>query len=130
MAIFFNKVERGNPANPTALRKWHPVLKSLGLVHEKEVGKQIAEETTLNPKEAEIALSQLQKVLIRNLLEGRTVQLGDWGSFYLTVTSEGSETRKAVTAANVTKINVRFKPGKELTEAISKAQLKPIESLV
>jgi predicted histone-like DNA-binding protein len=130
MAIFYNKVERGNPADPAAPKKWHPVLKSLGMVREKEVGEQIADETTLNPKEGEIALAQLQKVLIRNLLDGRTVQLGDWGSFYLTVTSEGSETKEEVTAANVTKINIRFKSGKEFTEAISKAQLKPIEGLV
>jgi nucleoid DNA-binding protein len=42
----------------------------------KEVAKEIADETTLNPKEAEIALDQLQKVLIRNLLAGNSVQLG------------------------------------------------------
>ena len=31
---------------------------------EKEVAKQIADETTLNPKEAEMAVAQLKKVLI------------------------------------------------------------------
>jgi predicted histone-like DNA-binding protein len=130
MAIFYNKVERVNPADPAAPKKWYPALKSLGLVREKEVGKQIAEETTLNPKEGEIALAQLQKVLIRNLLEGRTVQLGDWGSFYLTLSSTGADTKEEVSAANVTKINVRFRPGKELTEAIGKAQLRPVEGLI
>ncbi|HBL73883.1 MAG: DNA-binding protein [Bacteroidetes bacterium GWF2_42_66] len=129
MAIFYNKVERGNPTNPEAPKKWYPVLKSLGMVPEKEVAKQISDETTLNPKEAEIALAQFQKVMIRNLLEGRTVQLGDWGSFHLTLSGTGSDTKEGVTSANVTKINIRFNPGRELTEAISKAQLKPVESL-
>jgi len=129
MAIFYNKVERGNPSDPEAPKKWYPVLKTLGMVREKEVGKQIADETTLNPKEGEIALIQFQKILIRNLLEGRSVQLGDWGSFYLTLNSTGSDTKEEVSAANVTKINVRFKPGKELTEALAKAQLRQVESL-
>ncbi|OFX34901.1 MAG: hypothetical protein A2W92_17320 [Bacteroidetes bacterium GWA2_42_15] len=99
------------------------------MVPEKEVAKQISDETTLNPKEAEIALAQFQKVMIRNLLEGRTVQLGDWGSFHLTLSGTGSDTKEEVASANVTKINIRFNPGRELTEAISKAQLKPVESL-
>ena len=71
MAIFYNKVERGNPSDPEAPKKWYPVLKTLGMVREKE----------------------------------------------------------EVSAANVTKINVRFKPGKELTEALAKAQLRQVESL-
>ncbi|MDR3267307.1 MAG: HU family DNA-binding protein [Tannerella sp.] len=44
---------------------------------EKDVAKLLAEETTLNPKEAEMTLYQLLKLIVRLLLEGHTVQLGD-----------------------------------------------------
>ncbi len=68
----------------------------------------ISDETTLKRKEAEMALDQLQKVLIRLLLDGHTVQLGDWGSFHLTCNSKGSETKEEVTANSIDNLNIRF----------------------
>lgn len=100
------------------------------MVREKEVAKQIADETTLNPKEAEMALAQLKKVLIGILLNGQSVQLGDWGSFYLTLSSEGSDTEAEATPAKVKKINIRFNPGIELKEAIAKATFKDAATLL
>jgi predicted histone-like DNA-binding protein len=94
MPIIFNKVERGNPQDSNAPKKWYPTLKSIGQVGEKDVAREIADETTLNRKEAEMALDQFEKVLLRNLLSSRSVQLGDWGSFHLTCNGEGNETKR------------------------------------
>ena len=121
MALIYNKVQRRNPQDENAPAKWYPVLRTTRMLKEKEVAKQIADETTLNPKEAEMALSQFQKIMIRTLLNGQSVQLGDWGSFVLTLNSEGSDTEAEVSPTKVKKINIRFKAGKELKEAIAKA---------
>jgi hypothetical protein len=56
MSVFYNKVERGNPMNPSAGKKWYAVLKTISQIGEKEVAKQISDETTLNRKEVEMAL--------------------------------------------------------------------------
>ena len=129
MPILFNKVERSNPQDKRAPRKWFPILKTITQVKEKQVAKQIADETTLNPKEAEMALSQLEKVLISNLLASNSVQLGDWGSFRLTCSSEGSKTKEEVTANKITKLNIRFTPGKSLTDALKGATFIQKDSL-
>jgi DNA-binding protein, histone-like, putative len=129
MAVYFNEMERGNPGDEEAPKQWYAVLKSLGLVGQKEVAKQMSDETTLNPKEAEMALAQLEKILIRMLLDGKSVQLGDWGSFNLKCNSTPSATRKEVTAANIKKLNIRFTPGKTLKEAIAKAHLVPASTI-
>ncbi|MDR2627780.1 MAG: HU family DNA-binding protein, partial [Dysgonamonadaceae bacterium] len=121
MPIVFNKVERANPQDRTAPKKWYPTLKTLSQVGEKEVAKEIADETTLNRKEAEMGLSQLEKVLIRDLLSSNSVQLDDWGSFHLTCNSVGSDTKEGVTAANIRNLNIRFTPGKALKEALKGA---------
>ncbi|MDR2358923.1 MAG: HU family DNA-binding protein, partial [Prevotellaceae bacterium] len=121
MALLYNKVERGNPLDKTAPKKWYAVLKSLGQITERDVAIMVADETTLNRKEAELALDQMEKVLIRLLLDGHSVQLGDWGSFHLTCNSSPSDTKEEVTASNITNLNIRFTPGKELKEAIKKA---------
>ena len=127
MAIFFNKVQRVNPRNPKGDRKWYPVLKSIGKVDEHDVAKMLADETTLNPKEAEMAVYQLQKVVSRMLLDGHTVQLGDLGTFNLTITAEGQKEKK-VSADDIKKVNLRFRISKKMREVLNKATFKPVES--
>jgi predicted histone-like DNA-binding protein len=124
MPIFYNKMERGNPRNLAAPKRWYPVLKSTGMVKEREVAKLLADETTLNPKEAEMAVSQLLKVVTTLLLNGSTVQLGSLGSFRVTATTEGSDTETEVTAANIKKINVRFSESEDLKKLLEKATFK------
>ena len=89
MAVFYNKMQRKNPSKPAEPAKWYPVLRRVEMMKEKDVARHISDETTLNPKEAEMAVSQLKKVLINALLNGQSVQLGDWGTFHLTFSSEG-----------------------------------------
>jgi predicted histone-like DNA-binding protein len=130
MALFFNKVERGNPSDPTAPKKWYAILKSLGQITEKEVAKLVADETTMDRKEVEMAIDRFEVILIRLLLDGHSVQLGDWGSFRLTCNSTPSDTKAEVSAGNITNLNIRFVPGKEMKEAINKATFRAAESLV
>ena len=130
MPILFNKIQRANPQNRTAPKKWYPSLKTISQVKEKQVAQEIADETTLNRKEAEMALSQLEKILISNLLASNSVQLGDWGSFHLTCSSEASETKQEVNASKIKGLNIRFVPGKSLQEALGKAVFIPAENIV
>ena len=129
MAVFYNKMQRRNPSDTSATPKWYPTLRSTGMLKEKEVARQIADETTLNPKEAEMALSQLHKIMLRALHNGQSIQLGDWGSFYLTLNAEGSEKEADANATKVKKVNIRFSPGKELKEAIAKVEFRQASKL-
>jgi len=130
MSLLYNKTERVNPAQPAAPKKWYPILKSTGLIRERQVAKLLADETTLNPKEAEMAVSQLMKVVTNLLLNGNTVQLGELGTFRLTATCEGSNTKEEVGAQKIKKVNVRFSASEDLKNAIKKATFKEAASLV
>jgi predicted histone-like DNA-binding protein len=130
MPLFFNKAERVNPAQPTLPKRWYPVLKSTGMIRERQVARLLADETTLNPKEAEMAVSQLMKVITILLLNGNTVQLGELGSFRLTVKCETSDTKEEVTAHKIKKVNVRFTASEDLRNAMKKATFKELASMV
>ncbi|MDR1601406.1 MAG: HU family DNA-binding protein [Tannerella sp.] len=130
MPVFFNRTERPIPGQPAEPRKWYAVVKTIGQVSEKEVSRLIADETTLNAKEAEMALSLFQKILINSLLNSQSVQLGDWGSFHLTCQSASHEKKEDVTGKSIEKLHIRFTPGKALKEAIAKAIFTPVEGLV
>lgn len=124
MTLLYKKIQRVNPLKKDEPRKWYPVVKSLGTLSEKEVAKRISDETTLNPKEAEMALAQLEKVLISGLLDGYTVKIGDWGTFQVTVNATGTDTEKEATASKITKVNIRFTAGQSLREAAQKATFR------
>ena len=123
-------MQRRNPSDASATPKWYPTLRSTGMLKEKEVARQIADETTLNPKEAEMALSQLHKIMLRALHNGQSIQLGDWGSFHLTLNAEGAENEADANAMKVKKVNIRFAPGKELKESIAKIELRQTSTLI
>ena len=128
--IYYNKVQRRNPQDPEGARKWYVTLKSRLQVSERELAEEIADEVTLNPKEAEMAFYQLFKVAVRALTDGKTVKLGDLGTIYLTVSSEGADTREEVTAQLVKAVRVRFMPSETLREAIAKATFACTETLL
>jgi hypothetical protein len=77
-----------------------------------------------------MALDRFQQILIRLLLDSHSVQLGDWGSFYLTCNSTGADAKAEVGAGNIKNLNVRFAPGTELTDALKHATFTPVETLV
>jgi predicted histone-like DNA-binding protein len=129
MSLIYNKIERGNPSDANAPKLWYPVLRSMGMVKEKEVAKMLADETTLNAKEAEMAVSQLLKVVTTLLLNGNTVQLGSLGSFRLTAQTEGVATEATVTASQIKKLKVRFTESDDLKDAIKKATFKDAATL-
>jgi predicted histone-like DNA-binding protein len=129
MALFFKKIQRGNPSNPAAPKLWYPILRSLGMVKDKQLAELLADETTLNPKEAEMSLFQLFKVIIRLLLDGHTVQLGELGGFRLTVHGEGSETEAEVNASKIKSVHINFYASESLREQINKATFKDAATL-
>ena len=129
MSIIYNTVERGKPGDAAAPKRWYPLLKSTGMIKEVEVAKLLADETTLNAKEAELAIAQLMKVVTSQLLNGKTVQLGELGSFRVTAATEASDTEAEATAVKIKKLNVRFTPSQEFRNALKKAKFIDAASL-
>lgn len=72
----------------------------------------IADETTFNPKEAEMAIYQLKKVMESLLQDSYTVQMGKLGSFSLTITAEACHGEKMVMTDKIKKVNLCFRAGK------------------
>jgi predicted histone-like DNA-binding protein len=129
MTLFFNKMLRGKPGDPSGVKMWYLILKSLGLVRTREVARLLADETTLDPKEAEIALSLAGKITGRLLADGHTVELEGLGTFNVRANSAPSDTKEEVTAHNLKGLKIRFIPAPELVDVVSKASLRPASSI-
>lgn len=121
MSILVRAIQRVNPKDIKGTRKWYPIQSTTKMVTEDEVAQLIADEVTLNPMEAAMALRQLRKVMLRLLLDGKSVRLGDWGTFNITLSTAGSGEKKELTARNIKRVNIKFQPGNELKIALQKA---------
>ena len=130
MSIFLKPVQRANPSEPDAPKKWYPVQYTTKMVDENEVAMLIADETTLNPMEAAMAIRQLRKVVQRLLLDGKSVKLGDWGTFNVTLNTEGAERKEDLTAHNVKRVNVNFQPSDEMKAAMQKADFVWLDKIM
>lgn len=129
MPILIKPFEQVDVKNPTGPKKWSIIQVSTGQVDENQVAQDIAEETTLNPAEAMMALRQLRKVVLRHLLAGETVSLGGWGSFRVTLSTQSVQTRAEVNAVNVKTVNIRFKPAAEFKADLQKATFAWVDKL-
>ncbi len=130
MSILMNKMQRFDPTRKDEPMKWYGVQKRLTKMDENEVAELIADETTLNPAEALMAIRQLRKVVLRALLDGKSVQLGNWGSFNLRVGTSGVATREALTTAQVKSARIHFSPGRDMKEALKRADYVWLDTLM
>ena len=130
MPIILKKVQRVNPSKKDEPKKWYAVQQTLKQLDESEVANRIADETTLNPAEALMAIRQLRKVVQQALTEGQSVKLGNWGSFYAAVSSTGYSTQKELTAQAIRNVKINFKPGDELKAAMQRASFVWVEDLM
>lgn len=98
-------------------------------VDETQVAMDLADETTLNPSEAMMAIRQLRKILLRRLLGGESVKLGNWDSFNITLSSTGAETKEAVTARNIKGVNLNFQPDEAFKTDLQKTTFAWVDKL-
>ena len=119
MSIKYTVAEKHNPMNATAPKKWYATAKSDGELSFRELSKEIAQgSTTVSDTDVMAVLNDLIKVLSRHLSNGKIVRLGDFGSFHITLSSEGAETEEAFTAKLIKTGKIQFKPGIDLRDMV------------
>ena len=126
MAIFYNKQPRKDPFHDGQV-KYYPIAKMTSLADEREVAEYMCRDTTLNPGEARLAIALLRKAVLELLREGRSVRLGDWASFYTTLTSDGADTPEECTWRNVKSIRPHCHFTRAFTQELQQTELRDVE---
>jgi predicted histone-like DNA-binding protein len=117
MSVKYNVVEKGNPGNPAAPKKWYASAKSAGEFTFRKLSKEIAEgSTTVSDTDVLAVMNDLTKILRRHLENGEIVRFGDFGSFQISISSEGSETAEKFHQSLIKSSKVVFRPGIDLKE--------------
>jgi len=114
--IRLKKVQRPNPLDVNAERKYYVSAKTAGEISLEELSENIADRCTLTEADVLATLSALQREMTRNLMSGRIVRFGSFGSFQLSLNSSGVENADDASLSQVKGVRVRFRPGTRIQE--------------
>ena len=119
MAAKYNVVARGNPRDQSAPKKYYPSVIASGKITLRQLAEQIASISTVSTIDTLAALEAFLQVIPQHLADGKIVDLGEFGSFWIKIKSTGSETAEEVNATNITNVLPRFRPGKDFKKILT-----------
>ena len=130
MAIYFKVQEKPNPQRPDEPKKFYAGAASIRRTDLEEIAESIAQSgSTVGKADVYAVLVELTDELTTRIAAGERVHLGDFGSFYATLKSEGVATPEEVRASIVKDKNVRFAIGKDIEKALDKAEVRKLPKL-
>ncbi len=127
MAVKYVVVARGNPQDREAPKKFYPRVKSTGQADIHDLAERASEMSTFSPIDLAAAVETFLNVIPKELAAGRTVKLGDFGTFSLRIRSQASEKEEDVSVHNITKTMMSFRPGKRVNKALGQIDYEPYQ---
>jgi len=116
--IQLKTIQRPNPQDATAARKYYVSTQSSGEVSLEEMSESISEKCTLTETDVLAALTALTKEMTTHLMDGKIVRFGTFGSFQLGLSSNGVETEVESSRLQVKKARVKFRPGRRIEDSL------------
>lgn len=113
----YNLVQKANPQDHSK-KKWYANAVTTAKVGQKEIAKTIASKSSLTMGDVANVIQNLLEELPRELVKGNSVKLGDFGSFRISISSEGTENEKDFNASMIKDVRIIFTPGAEIKKAI------------
>ena len=110
-------IERRKPCTKTGPGKFYASPVNVGKKTLRDIAHDIAGRSSLTRGDIENVLSNFMDCLPHYLRDGFSVQLGEFGTMRLTLSSEGAATLKAFKTETI-KPRVTFTPGVELKAAL------------
>lgn len=118
MTVKYNVVERGNPANPAAPKKFYPSITSSGRRTLRQLAQRISQISTISTADTMAVLEALLTTIPQELAAGNIVELGDFGNFWLRGNAEGAASADAARASQIKGVLPRFNAGKEFKKVL------------
>ena len=128
--INYSIVMRGNPSDPEADKLAYAVAQYLDVMSLEEFATHIADHGCVYSR-ADISaiLTMAVDCIHELLLKGEKVQLGDLGSFWLSLRSKGAASAgEFLATSNIKAVKVRWTPGKLFNDLKSEASFNQVPS--
>jgi predicted histone-like DNA-binding protein len=113
MAVWLRKIQKKNPQDLTQ-SKWYLTQEKSGNVGIKDIAREIEGRSALSLGDVQSVLSNLVEVLPVFLKLGQSVNLEGFGSFRISVSSEGAATPEELNARHIKGVKLLFLPSADL----------------
>ncbi len=125
MPVLYRKYQNQN-SKSRAYQKWYGKNVALKTMTYRELVKHMADHNTVYGEDVcEGVAIKLQNCILEQLLEGKKVQFGELGTFYLSMSTEGAESKdQFVVGQNVKGLFLRFAPSRTDINNLSSKALK------
>lgn len=123
--MLVKKVVRHNPKNPEGDRKYYLSAMHGGQIGIEQLSADISDRCSLRKSDVQGVLIALMEIMPKELCKGNMVSLGELGTFFVNVKSEGAETPEDLSAASVRGFRLVHLPTKKF-----KKHLRQIDVLV
>lgn len=116
------------PGDDQAKKLYYAKAQADGEVTMDEMADEIAYATSLTDGDVLNVVRALIRQMKVKLAAGKIVKMENFGTFQIQICSQGAETKKAFTPANITAAHIQFRPGKMVkvatrSEALSFARV-------
>ncbi len=119
MSVKFNVIEKLNPADPQAPKKFYASSIADGEINLRMLSREVAQSSSLSESDVHAVLIGLARVITRNLAQGRIVRLEDFGTFQISISSHGADAYHKVNANTIKGVKLLFRPGLDMREFLS-----------
>lgn len=123
----YKLVKKRNPAKENQPRTWHPNIIKLGKITHKRLIIQTYKEAGVKRNDATKLINGFFDEIPNYLMEGYSVQLGDMGTFRLSVSSGGTLNPDDYTTDKIKAIRVIFTPSIQLKDKLSNIEFERVE---
>ena len=118
MSIKFKVLPKKNPQDMTAPDKFYATSVANGETTLESLAEMIAYQCTLTDTDCYAVLRSLERNMLMELSQGRIVKLGHVGTFQVSVSAAGQVHQEDVTATDIKKSRILFRPAKKLKQML------------
>lgn len=119
MALKYRLIQRGNPGNSEAPKKFYANAVTRGEITTRQLAQEIASISTVSAVDIMAMIEALLQMIPKHIIEGEIVRLGEFGSFSISITSNGSETEAAFHSSLINKPKMVFRPSQEVKKVLT-----------
>lgn len=121
MAIYYGLSQHPDPRNPQGPKKFYAHVKSRRETTTRELATQISKRTGLSVSEVIATIEAFIDIIPELTADSEIVRLGDFGSFYVSIGSDGVEKEEDFKPSMIHECNLNFRPGKVVQKVLDAA---------
>jgi predicted histone-like DNA-binding protein len=126
MRVKLKVVERRNPSNLDLPAKFYAKAITHDVIGIDEMCEMISDQCTVSESDILAVLNSLDKNISKQIKKGNLVQLGRIGSFQLSLRSAGSDSAEEVTAENVLRNRIIFRPSPRMKKELKTLSFRKV----